>query len=117
MRNQNLVYFLELLGSVKGAIARKNLAADELVAIIDGAKAEIARLKAEIVRTQGERDALKIPDIEARIADLVARLNNFYNQINAVKAQIPPEEARIAGYEKEPPPLTNKTMTKRTDQQ
>ena len=94
-------YLLELLGSVKGAIARKNLAADELVAIIDGAKAEIARLKAEIVRTQGERDALKIPDIEARIADLVARLNNFYNQINAVKAQIPPEEARIAGYEKE----------------
>lgn len=94
-------YLLELLGSVKGAIQRKNLAADELVSIIDGAKAEIARLQGEITRAQAERDALKIPDIEARIADLVARLNNFYNQINAVKAQIPPEEARIAGYEKE----------------
>lgn len=94
-------YLLELLGSVKGAIARKNLAADELAAIIAGAKAEIARLQGEIARANAERVALRIPDIEARIADLVARLNNFYNQINAVRAQIPPEEARIAGYEKE----------------
>ena len=94
-------YLLELLGSVKGAIARKNLAADELAAIIAGAKAEIARLQGEIARANAERVALRIPDIEARIADLVARLNNFYNQINAVRAQIPPEEARIAGYERE----------------
>ena len=37
-------YLLDVLGTIKAAIARKNLAADELQAIIDGAKAEIARL-------------------------------------------------------------------------
>jgi hypothetical protein len=34
------------------------------------------------------------------VNDIVAKLNNLYNQINAVKAQIPPEQARVAGYEK-----------------
>lgn len=94
-------YLLELLGTVKGAIQRKNLAIDELTSIINGAKAEIARLQGEIARAQADRDALKIPDIEARIADLVARLQNLYNQINTVKAQIPPEQARIVGFENE----------------
>lgn len=103
-------YLLELLGSVKDAIRRKNLAADELTAIIDGAKAEIARLTDEIARIQKERDALGIPDLENKINDYVTRLQTLYNQINAVKAQIPPEEARIAGFQKE-----ISTLTKQND--
>ena len=94
-------YLLELLGSVKAAIQRKSLFVDQLVSIIDGAKAEITRLQAEIVRVQRDRDGLHIPDIERKIADLVSRLEVLYNQINALKTQIPPEEARILGYEKE----------------
>jgi len=94
-------YLLSLLGTVKGAIQRKTLAADQLTSIINGARAEIARLQDEIARTQKERDALRIPDIEARIADLVSRLQVLYNQINTVKAQVPPEEARIVGFENE----------------
>ena len=38
-------YLLELLASIKGEIARKNLAADQLTEIITTAKAEIARLQ------------------------------------------------------------------------
>lgn len=87
-----------MLGTVKAAIQRKTLLADQLQSIIDGARAEIKRLEDEIARIQSERDALGIPDIEARINDIVLRLQNLYNQINAVKAQIPPEEARIVGY-------------------
>jgi hypothetical protein len=48
-------YLLELLGTIKAAITRKNLAADQLATIIDGAKAEIARLQGEIARVQRER--------------------------------------------------------------
>jgi len=82
---------LELLGTVKAAIQRKTLLADQLQSIIDGAKAEIKRLEDEIARIQAERDALGIPDLEAKIADFINKLQNLYNQINAVKAQIPPE--------------------------
>lgn len=39
-------YLLELLGSAKNSIYRKNLAADELLTIINGAKSEIKRLQA-----------------------------------------------------------------------
>jgi len=84
-------YLLELLGTVKAAIQRKTLLADQLQSIIDGAKAEIKRLEDEIARIQAERDALGIPDLEAKIADFINKLQNLYNQINAVKAQIPPE--------------------------
>lgn len=56
-------YLLELLGSVKAAIQRKSLFVDQLVSIIDGAKAEITRLQGEIARIQGEREFLRIPDI------------------------------------------------------
>ena len=94
-------YLLEVLASVKDAIARKNLAADQLAAIIDGAKAEIARLQAEIDRIQKDRDYLGLPDLQSRVNDLVNKLKSLYDQINAIKAQIPPEEARVAGYEKE----------------
>ena len=86
------------MATVKAAIARKNLAADELQAIIDGAKAEIARLQSEIARVQKARDDLALPHLLKRVNDLVAQLQTFYDKINAVKAQIPPEEARIAGY-------------------
>lgn len=72
-----------------------------MVSIIDGAKAEITRLQAEIVRVQRDRDGLFIPDIERKIADLVSKLEVLYNRISALKTQIPPEEARILGYEKE----------------
>ena len=88
-------YLLQLQGIVKNAIARKNLAADQLAAIINSARAEIARLQDEIKRTQTDRDNLRIPDIESRIADLVAKLNVLYNQITTIKNQIPPEQARI----------------------
>lgn len=94
-------YLLELLGSVKAAIQRKNLYADQLVSIIDGAKAEIARLQDEIARVQRDRDALGLPGLQTKVNDLVSKLQVLYNQINAVKAQIPPEEARVAGYEKQ----------------
>ena len=40
-----VAYLLDVLGTVKAAIQRKNLAADELQVVIDGAKAEIARLQ------------------------------------------------------------------------
>jgi hypothetical protein len=91
-------YLLDVLGTVKAAIARKNLAADELQAIIDGAKAEIARLQGEIARVQKARDALALPDLLKRVNDLVGQLQTFFDRINAVKAQIPPEEARITGF-------------------
>lgn len=94
-------YLLELLGSVKNAIQRKNLYADQLASIIDGAKAEIARLQAEIARIQKDRDGLDLPGLQGKVNDLVVKLKNLYDQINATKAQIPPEEARVAGYEKE----------------
>jgi len=108
-----VAYLQELLGTVKGAIQRKVLAADELTSIINGAKAEIARLQDEIARAQRDRDALKIPDIEARIADLVARLQNLYAQINTVKSQIPPEQARIVGFENEISTLTRQNDDER----
>jgi chromosome segregation ATPase len=73
------------LGTVKAAIARKNLAADELQAIIDGAKAEIARLQGEIARVQKARDALALPDLLKRVNDLVAQLQTFFDRINALK--------------------------------
>ncbi len=91
-------YLLELLGSVKNAIQRKNLYADQLASIIDGAKAEIARLQGEIARVQKDRDALDLPGLQNKVNDLVAKLKVLYDQINATKAQIPPEEARVAGY-------------------
>lgn len=94
-------YLLELLGSVKNAIQRKNLLADQLASIIDGAKAEIARLQGEIDRIQKDRDALGIPSLETKVNDLISRLQVLYNQINAVKAQIPPEDARVQGFLKE----------------
>jgi hypothetical protein len=83
-------YLLDVLGTVKAAIQRKTLAADELQAIIDGAKAEIKRLQGEIDRVQKARDALGLPDLLKRVNDLVAQLQVFYDKINAVKAQIPP---------------------------
>lgn len=83
---------------MKAAIQRKNLYADQLASIIDGAKAEIARLQDEIARVQKDRDALGIPDLQNKVNNLVNKLQILYNQINAVKAQIPPEEARVAGY-------------------
>lgn len=91
-------YLLDVLGTVKAAIARKNLAADELQAIIDGAKAEIARLQGEIARVQKARDDLRLPALLSKVNDLVAQLQVLFDKINAVKAQIPPEEARIAGF-------------------
>lgn len=39
-----IAYLLDLLGAVKDAIRRKTLIADQLVSVIDGAKAEVARL-------------------------------------------------------------------------
>ena len=47
------------------------------------------------------RDDLKLPDLFKNVNDLVAKLDDFYNKIYTVKSQIPPEEARIAGYLKE----------------
>ncbi len=47
------------------------------------------------------RDDLKLPDLFKNVNDLVAKLDDFYNKIYTVKTQIPPEEARIAGYLKE----------------
>ena len=91
-------YLLDVLGTVKAAMARKNLAADELQAIIDGAKAEIARLQGEIARVQKARDDLRLPALLSKVNDLVAQLQVLFDKINAVKAQIPPEEARIAGF-------------------
>lgn len=82
---------MDLLGAVKDAIRRKTLIADQLVNVIDGAKAEIARLTDEIYRLQRERDGLRIPDLDGRVNDLSAQLNNLNSQINAVRTQIGPE--------------------------
>ncbi len=57
------------MGTIKAAIARKNLAADELQAIIDGAKAEIARLQSEIARVQKARDDLALPGLLKTVND------------------------------------------------
>jgi predicted nucleic acid-binding Zn-ribbon protein len=89
------------LGSIKAAIQRKTLLADQLVSIIDGAKAEIARLQGEIARVQRDRDALGLPALQKSVNDFVNLLQPFYDKINAVKTQIPPEEARVAGFTKE----------------
>lgn len=98
--SDKVCYLLELLGLVKEAIQRKSLSADKLATIVAAAQAEINRLNGEIKRIQDERDKLRIPNLEANINDFVSKLQNLYDQTNAVKVQIPPEEARILGYEK-----------------
>lgn len=51
-----LAYLLELLGRIRAAIEKKQFGVDQLKVIIDGAKAEIARLNSEIQKLQ---DAIK----------------------------------------------------------
>ena len=86
-----VTYLLNLLGATKDGVRRKTLVADQLVAVIADAKAEIARLTDEIARVLRERDAAQVPDLDARVNDLSAKLTTLYNQINAVRTQIGPE--------------------------
>ena len=99
--DQIVSYLLEMLGRIRAAIQKKQFAADQLRIIIDGAKAEIARIDAEIARLQQERKDLWLDELKAKLADLVAQLEPLYKQFNEVESQIAPNEARVAGYEKE----------------
>lgn len=98
------------MGIVKFAISQKSLLIDQLVTIVDGARAEINRLQNEINRLERDRSTLGIPAIQSRIADLISRLEVLYSKINAGKIQIEPEAARIVGFENEA-----KTIEKQND--
>ena len=69
--------------------------------IIDGALAEIARLEAEISRLEDERKALWLDELKEKLNNLIKELEQCYRDFNAVESQIAPNEARVAGYEKE----------------
>lgn len=86
-----VTYLLNLLGATKDGVRRKTLVADQLVAVIADAKAEIARLTDEIARLQKERDTLRIPDYDSRVNDLSLKLSNFNSQINSIRVQVGPE--------------------------
>ena len=59
---------LEVLGRIRAAIEKKQFAADQLKAIIDGANAEIARLEAEIAR-RDEIYSLWLDQFKSVLAD------------------------------------------------
>ena len=94
-------YLLELLGRIRAAIEKKQFSADQLKVIIDGALAEIARLEDEIKRLEDERKALWLDELKDKLAALTIELEKCYQDFNAVESQIAPNEARVAGYEKE----------------
>ena len=99
--NQALAYLVELMSRIRVAIEKKELGINQLMTIIDAARAEIARLEAEIARLEQEKTDLWLDEFRDRLAELVAELEPLYKQFNEVESQIAPNEARIAGFQKE----------------
>lgn len=104
---QRIAYLLELLGRIRTAIERKTFAADQLRVIIDGARTEIARLQSEIAKLRKNITDLWLDELNDKLSAAIKDLENAYNQFNFVEAQIAPNEAKVAGYEKEIEILTN----------
>lgn len=69
--SQIIFYLLELQGRIRTAIEIKTFIADSLQVVIDGAKAEIARLEDEIDRLEDEKKALWLEELRDRLAKLV----------------------------------------------
>ena len=90
-----------MAGRIRAAIQKKQFAADQLRVIIDAARAEIARLEAEIQRLEGQRASLWLDEMRDQLRDFIAQLEPLYKQFNEVESQIAPNEAKVAGYEKE----------------
>ena len=94
-------YLLELLGRIRCAIEKKQFAANQLEIIIEGAKAEIKRLQGEIDDLEDKKKALWLDELKDKLNKLVQELLKCNQDFNAVESQIAPNEARVAGYEKE----------------
>ena len=98
--SQIVAYLLEMLGRMRAAIQKKQFAADQLMIIIDSARAEIARLQAELQRLEDERKELWLDEFRDQLREYVAQLEPLYKQFNEVESQIAPNEARVAGFHK-----------------
>ena len=98
---QRIAYLLELLGRIRCAIQKKQFAADQLKVIIDGARTEIDRLQSEINRLKQNIVDLWLDELLNKLNDQIALLETVYAQFNQVESQIAPNEAKVAGYEKE----------------
>ena len=70
----------------------------QLQVVIDAATAEIARLQKENDSLNAAKNALGLEALKAQLANLRDQLNKIYQQYNQVNSQIPPNEAKIAGY-------------------
>ena len=99
--SQIVDYLLELLGRIRVAIEKKQFSANQLKVIIEGAEAEIARLEDEIDRLEDARKSLWLDELKDKLAKLVKDLEKCYQDMNAVESQIAPNEAKVAGLEKE----------------
>ena len=99
--DQRIAYLLEVLGRIRCAIEKKQFSADSIEVIIEGALEEIKRLEGEIARLEDEKKALWLEELRDKLAHLVKELEDVYDQFNHVESEIPPREAKIAGYEKE----------------
>jgi archaellum component FlaC len=106
-------YLLEMLGRIRAAIEMKQFAIDQLIIIIEGAEAEIKRLQGEISRLEDEKKALWLEEIRDNLAKLAKELEQCYQEFNAIEAQIAPNEARVAGFEKEIEILMNSSDEER----
>ena len=98
---QIVSYLLEMSGRIRAAIQKKQFAADQLRVIIDAARAEIARLESEITRLENQRASLWLDEMRDQLKDFIAQLEPLYKQFNEVESQIAPNEARVAGFERE----------------
>ena len=99
--DQALAYLLELLGRIRAAIEKKQFGADQLKVIIEGAKVEIARLNKLIAGLEDDIKNLWLDELNDKLAGLIKDLEGYYNQFNHVESQIAPNEAKVAGYQKE----------------
>lgn len=99
--DQRIAYLLELLGRIRSAIAKKQFSADQLVVIVNGAKAEITRLQASIDGLKQNITDLWLDELRDKLSDAIISLEDVYRQFNYVDFQIGPNEAKVAGYEKE----------------
>lgn len=79
-----LSYLLEFLGRIRVAIQKKQFGADQLKVIIDGAKAEIARLTAEIGNLKGQITDLWLDELKDKLASSLKDLEGYYNRFNQV---------------------------------
>ena len=98
---QRIAYLLELVGRIRNAIQLKTFAAEQLKVIIDGARTEIARLQSEIAKLRQNITDLWLDELNDKLADAIQDLENAYNQFNFIESQIAPNEAKVAGYERE----------------